>query len=468
MHHPCDHGFAENMIIYALRDHASPTIPQVLKDDAKYRAIMNDPSNGFIDHTDYTRPDRVTICIPHRGPVAIRKMERASFFPFFADLSFHTVIDTDAGMAPNERMHIYLLYKKATTCEQCNQHLYGIDGDAFINVIIATVGKDGNSFTQGNAIPHEFISTVFAKLKHLQDVDLSPYDHLYKTLFASNMSSHHPTNRHMLDAMKSHIEDVRHPHIERLINEDNGALRLVIKSKRAFKYALATLLMKMEYLNTDKHNLSEYLALIEVLTLNDFIDVIPAQLPNASLTFDEYGQRMQPLIVRLYYDYFRLLRNKAEASIDRERRVKGSEEREKREAAERAALDAEKAVKVAAQRLAALEAGVAAATASTPRKAKGKGGKGGGKGKNRTAPTRRAEAAAIHDHHVSPDEKARRTAVWELRHEMAHLEAEARRTRLEAERLKTASEAEGARLALKEQVVPSAPTVAAFFEAGEA
>eukprot|EP00966_Prymnesium_polylepis_P011265 259505-Prymnesium_polylepis.1 len=43
---------------------------------------------------------------------------------------------------------------------------------------------------------------------------------------------------------------------------------------------------------------------------------IPNELPNPSLTCKEFGDRMQPFIVRLYEDYFRRLDTLAESEAE--------------------------------------------------------------------------------------------------------------------------------------------------------
>ena len=450
-------------------------------DDANRQALLQK------DQSDYANPRMCLVRFPEVGCAHLITFPKPNEMPF-SKANVDVVLRTTKGLQPGHEIYVMLImdaqlnstpFKTDKTWKQlmtlrCNRTVFGVFGDAFLNVF--DIVKENDTIkccTQGNMLPRHLVHDVFSSLKRKQDVSYCPFSHMFEDIVTDNLEQNYEQDPRLGGVLEMAFDivyaSVKHRHIERLevstgyTNENS--MNLAIKSKEAVMHLSRKLNDALRFWVKDENRV-----VINMDGIDEYLRGLPSQLPNASLTFDEYGRRMKPLILRLYDDHFRLLRNRAEASIDLERRIKACEARDEDEAAERAALNAERAVKVAAQRLASLEAGVAAETASTPRKEKGKskGGKGGGKGKNRAAPTRSAEAAAIHDHHVSPDEKARRTAVWELRQEVAHLEAEARRARLEAERLKTASEAEGARLALKEQVVPSAPTVAAFFEAGEA
>eukprot|EP00966_Prymnesium_polylepis_P036376 844051-Prymnesium_polylepis.2 len=110
------------------------------------------------------------------------------------------------------------------------------------------------------------------------------------------------------------LRTMNHPHIERtmvaagmispkgMITPEHPDIMFMIKSKDAMRYAIGCVLGALYA--------SDVLAGVNVYMHWDrdsIPDGIPEELPNPSLTCQENGHRMQPLVARLYEDYFRRL-----------------------------------------------------------------------------------------------------------------------------------------------------------------
>ena len=221
------------------------------------------------------------------------------------------------------------------------------------------------------------------------------------------------------DILMACLGSMDHPHIETTTIAAGMILPehpdIMIKSRDGLAYAISRVFQAL-YVYTAAHGHGIALQ----WDRSTIPDDMPEMLPSPSLTCDEYGHKMTPYLAQLYENYFRRLDTLAVSEAEAERRKQEAERREKEAAAKRAAEAAKKAQRLFEERIARLEA-----EANRPYT------KSGARQLPQTNSTSRVlltmEQQAIHDHHVSDEEKARRKAIWEANQELAHMKAETKR-----------------------------------------
>ena len=423
------------------------------------------------DTTDYKGGTRCMIILPWNGPWKIVKVEKQRPYPWQTSET-KLLLQTTDGQAPGDELFVQLVCDEDglyTQKDKPNRHVHGLWGDCYIMCVIDSTPPEpenedeewpDETFRVGERIPHNLLPRVLSALKWKQDVMFSPYHGYFHHVLGEAVSKYEDimqnTNanmRQLTGVIWECLRTMEHPHIERttiaagMITPEHPDI--MIKSKAALVYAINNCFFALQYWARE-NGASQFLSLQH----DSIPEGMPEELPNPRLTCDAYGHNMTPLLARLYEDYFRRLQTLAESEADAERRKREAERREKEEAAKRAAEAAKKQQRLLEERIARLEAEANRPyTKSGTQKLPQKGS---------TSRVRTKEEQAIHDHHVSEEDKARRTAVWEAKQELARLTAEANRLEKAYTAMRDEQQRQGAAAALRNQVIPGKATMASF------
>jgi hypothetical protein len=424
------------------------------------------------DKTDYSQKRAVLLALQWNGPMRVLSMDSQRPYPWSVS-DTKVLLHTTEGLEPGYEMFVQLLCDDEgifTRADQPNRHIWGLKGTAFINVVVDylspependdDVGAD-ETFVQGQRIPHALIARVFESLKWQQDMRFSQFHGYFQHVLTELVNKYRAVIddgcSHLLEELDalvlSFLEDVEHPHIERTTV---GASMLtpshpdiMIKSLDALKYAINCIM------NLLKEWASASGLMVAVEWLEDTIPHnFPATLPNPSHTCEEFGRRIQPLVARLYEDYFRRLDASEESEAEANRRKDEAERRDLEAAAKRAAQASARKERILRERIARLEVET---NRPLPTRGRQRLPQKGSAGRVRTA-----EEQAVHDHHVSEEDKARRSAVWEARQQLAQLAAETKRLETAYSELHDEQERQGAAAALRNHVIPPLPNLAGF------
>ena len=423
------------------------------------------------DKTDYSQKRAVLLELTWNGPMRVVSMDRQRPYPWSVS-DTKLLLQTTEGLEPGHEMFVQLICDDEglfTRADQPNRHIWDLKGSAFINTVVDYMPPElendddvcaDETFVQGQRIPHAFIARVFASLKWKQDMMFSPYHGYFHHVLSELVNKYRavidrgsPLLEELDALVLSFLEDVEHPHIERttvaagLFTPSHPDI--MIKSLEALKYAI----------NFIKSLLQEWACESGMMVAVDWMeDTIPSNfpvsLPNPLQTCEEFGRKIQPLVVRLYEDYFRRLDASEESEAEANRRKDEAERRELEAAAKRAAQASARNERILRERIARLEVETNRPLPTRGRQRLPQ--------KGSASRVRTAEEQAVHDHHVSEEDKARRSAVWEARQQLAQLAAETKRLEKAYNELHDEQERQGAAAALRSQVIPPLPNVAAF------
>jgi hypothetical protein len=423
------------------------------------------------DKTNYSDNKRCMIILPHDGHPRVVKVDGPKPYPWRTSET-KVLLQTTEGQAPGDELFVQLVCDEDgmwTQKGKPNKHVNGLWGDCYLMCVVDSTPPEpeneddewpDETFRMGERIPHNLLPRVLSALAWKQNVMFSPYRGYFHHVLGEAVRKYEhimkDTNANMREltgVIWRCLRTMDHPHIERttiaagMITPEHPDV--MIKSKAALAYALNSCFFALRYW-AGENGASAYLS-----WEHDTIpEEMPEALPNPSLTCDELGHKLTLYYAALYENYFRRLDTLAESEAETERRKREADRREKEAAAKRAAEQAKKAQRLLEERIARLEA-----EANRPYT---KPGAQKLSQKGSTSRARTKEEQAIHDHHVSEEDKARRTAVWEAKQELAYLTAEANRLEKAYTEMRDEEKRQGAAAALCNQVVPGKATMGSF------
>jgi hypothetical protein len=423
------------------------------------------------DKTDYNGGTRTMIHLPHDGLIRIVAVTQRNCYPWSTDTK--VLLQTTEGQAQGDELTVLLVCDEDghhTQKGKPNKHVLGLWGDCYIQCVIDTRPPEpenedddwpDESYRIGERIPHKLIACALEALNWKQNIMFSPYHayfhrvldevvQKYKCIVKDNKAG----MRQLPGVIEDCLRSMDHRHIERTTIEDTMFIRehadIMIKSKEALVYAFTHLF------NTLRTWAVANGASVVLAVEQDkcFPAYIPDALPNPSLTCTEFGDRMQPFIVRLYEDYFRSLDTLAMSEAEVKRRKQETERREKEAITTRTAAAARKKQRLLEERIARLEKeenrpySKPGATKLSHKWAKSR--------------VRTKEEQTVHDHHISDEDKVRRKAIFDAKQELAHLTAETNRFEKTQMKKRDEEKREGAARALNAHVVPGKAKVSDF------
>lgn len=428
---------------------------------------------GHGDMSDYKSGRLCMIELPCDGPMRIVKVDNR---PYLWRTSESVVLlHTTTGQAPGDELFVQLLCDEDgmwTQKGKPNKHVPGLWGDCYVMCVIDSTPPEPEnnndewpgaslSFRTGERIPHNLIARILSSC-YRHSLMLSTFHDFFHNFlgevsrkYRNRLADTNIDTRQIGDVLMACLRSMKHPHIETttiaacMLSPEHPDI--MIKSRDALAYAIDCVLDALyDWSSVHGHGIA--------LQWNRSIpDIIPEALANPSLTCNEFGHKMQPLLVALYEDYFRRLDTLAESNAEAERRKAEAERRDREAAAKRNAEQAKKAQRLLEERIARLEAEDRRpyTKSGTQRLQQ--------KGLTNRSRTRTKEEQAVHDHHVSDEDKACRTAVWEAKQELAHLTSETNRLEKAYTQMRDEQQHQGAAAALRNHVVPGKTTMGSFF-----
>jgi hypothetical protein len=429
----------------------------------------NMPRDG--DKSDYKSGKLCMIMLPHDGHPRVVKVEGPRPYPWTTSET-KVLLQTTEDQEPGDELFVQLVCDDNgmfTQKDKPNKHVVGLLGDCFIMCVIDSTPPEpknedeewpDESFRMGERIPHKFLPRVLSTLAWKQNVMFSPFHGYFHHVLGEAVRKYEvileTTNanpRQLTNIIWECLRTMQHPHIE-CTTIAAGMMTpshpdIMIKSKAGLLHAIDNCFFALQHWAAE-NGANQFLSLQH----DSIPDEMPEELPHPSLTCDEIGHKLTPYYAALHENYFRRLDTLAQSEADAERRKREAERREKEEAAKRAAEQAKKAQRLLEERIARLEAEANRPyTKSGAQKLPQKGS---------TSRARTKEEQAVHDHHVSEEDKARRTAVWEAKQELAHLTAETKRLEKAYTDMRDEEKRQGAAAALRNQVVPGKATMGSF------
>ena len=424
------------------------------------------------DKSDYKSGKCCMIILPHDAPPRVVKVEGPRPYPWHTSET-KVLLQTTEGQAPREELFVQLVCDedgRFTHKDRPNRHIHGLLGDCYIMCVIDYTPPEpeneddewpDETFRMGERIPHNLLPRVLSALAWKQNVVFSPYHTYFHDVLNDVVNEYwrimKDTNanmRELHDIIWAILRNMTHPHIERTTIAAGITFTerpdVMIKSKAGLTYALRLCFDALEFWASN-NGASTFLS----WETDRIPDEMPEALPNPSLTCDEFGHKVTPYYTALYENYFRHLDTLAKSEAEAERRKIEAERREKEAAAKRAAEAARKAQRLLEERIARLEAEASrpytkSGAQRLPHKS------------SSTSRCRTNEEQAVHDHHVSDEDKARRTVIWEANQQLAHLRAETARLEKAYAEMRDEQQRQGAAAALRSQVLPGKATVASF------
>lgn len=412
------------------------------------------------------------LVLPRKGPWRIESVGSWQS----GELQSRVLLRTTEGQEANQELVVLLLYDPdARGTKKPNKHFHGAFGDCYIVAAKksptepgAEGGCDDENIEFGVCIPQKWLGCVLSNLKLHQETTFSPFRAIFYAVLNQSLDFHRKALQSDKDLSKlvtkldkavvACVRGMHHVHIEKtvVVVEKDEFPDILIKSKDALVYALKTLLSAFHdwtrsnggcHTNCDPDVcIPEQLATVA--------ELLPQQLPNPSLTCEEFAAKMGVLVARMIEDHDTRAATLAKSKAEMERRTQETIRRQEEVAAKKGAEDAKKAERLAEERIARLNAETNRpySQRGQPRLPQ----------KCSTARIVTTQRKTVHDHHISNGYKAQREANWMGNQQQAQFEAETNRREKAYQEMREEQRRRGAAAALRSQVMPCKPTLASF------
>jgi hypothetical protein len=450
----------------------------------------------LIDRTSYD-DSSVQLLIPEKGPwqvvpftktcapyiegevnqIVLHEANCGNHTTFRVNLETKSFLPTDHYVDSNgvvdERPYSAFMHAKL------NKHLPWLAGNVLIRVYLnydppfdeMTVDGPFASFMGGMAVPSLLLQEVLVELfkeLHKRSPFIDGYMRLMGNMIHRNMNSMpDEAFNEFLPFILRETMTFTHPHAENataFLGQSPlppfGAF--FVSSREGFCQLLRHVNGKLqEFANTHRRVSVFPLVHEDFFTAGTVWEM--RELSDPHLTLAQRAARWVPKVQALYHDHTEKLRNRIIAKNTAEDRKQRHDEREKLEAAIRAAEKAERDARIASERLARLNASEPGHQQALPQV--------GGKKKAKARARARARnqlADSVHELYLSGQEKLGRREHAQAKQVDEHLQAVAKAARAEADRLAKKLSDAGARAALAEHIVPEFATLDLFVSDAEA